>query len=190
MIEELRPGLKRWTTPHPEWKPEEDELDESYRPVASVLYRAPEALVFVDPLVPDELWPTVDDEVAAAALPVVVLTTIHWHARSRDAVVERYGAELDRIPHGIRSFPAERQQEVVLWLGEPCALLFGDAVLGDQRGGLRVSPWFESDADRGRTVAALRPLLDLPVELVLPAHGNAVLEHARDALERALAAQP
>ena len=186
MIEELRPGLKRWTVPHPEWKPEEDELDESYRQVASLVYRAPDALVFVDPLVPEELWPLLDAEVEAAAQPVVVLTTIHWHARSRDAVVERYDGELDRLPAGVRSFPAERQQEQVLWLEEPRALVFGDAVLGDQRGGLRVCPWFKFEVERARTVDALRPLLQLPVELVLPAHGNVVLEGGQAALARAL----
>jgi glyoxylase-like metal-dependent hydrolase (beta-lactamase superfamily II) len=186
MIEDLRAGLKRWTTAHPDWKPEEDELDESYRPVASALYVAPDALVFVDPLVPAELWPVLDDEVSAAGLPVLVLTTIHWHARSRDAVAERYGAELDRIPRGVRSFTAERQQEQVLWLEEPRALVFGDAVLGDQKGGLRISPWFKTDAERARTVEALRSLLDLPVELVLPSHGNAVLADGRAAPEREL----
>jgi glyoxylase-like metal-dependent hydrolase (beta-lactamase superfamily II) len=186
VIEELRPGLKRWTAPHPEWKPEEDELDESYRPVASLLHRTPGSLLLVDPLVPDELWPSLDREVEEASLPVVVLTTIHWHARSRDAVIERYGAELDRLPEGVRSFPAERQQEQVLWLEEPRALVFGDAVLGDQRGGLRVCPWFKFDHERARTVEALRPLLDLPVELVLPAHGNVVLSDGREALARAL----
>ena len=188
MIDELQPGLKRWTAPHPEWKPEEDELDESYRPVASVLYVAADALVLVDPLVPEELWPALDEEVEQAARPVVVLTTIHWHARSRDGVVERYGAELDRLPEGVRSFPAERQQEVVLWLEEPRALVFGDAMLGDQRGGLRVCPWFKFDYERARTVEALRPLLDLPVELVLPAHGNVVLSGGHAALARALEA--
>jgi glyoxylase-like metal-dependent hydrolase (beta-lactamase superfamily II) len=188
VIDELRPGLKRWTGAHPDWKPEEDELDESYRPVASLLYRGPEALVFVDPLVPDELWPALDREVAEAALPVVVLTTIHWHSRSRDAVVERYAAELDRLPDGVRSFPAERQQEQVLWLEEPRALVFGDAVLGDQSGGLRVCPWFKFDHERARTVEALRPLLELPVDLVLPAHGNVVLSDGREALARALEA--
>ena len=186
MIQELRPGLKRWTGPHPEWKPEEDELDESYRPVASLVYRAADALVFVDPLVPEELWPALDTEVEEAARPVVVLTTIHWHARSRDAVVARYGGELDRLPAGVRSFPAERQQEVVLWLEDARALVFGDAVLGDQSGGLRICPWFNFAADGARTVAALRPLLDLPVELVLPAHGNVVLKDGRVALASAL----
>ena len=187
MIEELRPGLKRWTAPHPEWKPEEDELDESYRPVASLLYRARNALVFVDPLVPDELWEELDAEVAATGLPVVVLTTIHFHERSRDAVVERYDGELDRLPEGVQSFPADRGPEVVLWLEEARALVFGDAVLGDQKGGLVVTPWFRTDEDRARCVGALRRLLDLPAELVLPAHGNVVLADGREALRRALA---
>jgi glyoxylase-like metal-dependent hydrolase (beta-lactamase superfamily II) len=184
--EELRPGLKRWTSTHPEWKPEEDELDESYRPVASLLYRAPETLVFVDPLVPDELWPALDAEVEAAGAPVVVLTTIHFHQRSRDEVAERYSGELDRLPDGVRSFPAERGNEVALWLEGARALVFGDAVLGDQQGGLRVAPWFRTEADRERTVAALRPLLDLPIDLVLPSHGRPVLVGGRDALADAL----
>jgi hypothetical protein len=33
---------------------------------------------------------------------------------------------------------------------------------------------------------ALRPLLELPIELVLVSHGKPVLEGGRDALERAL----
>jgi glyoxylase-like metal-dependent hydrolase (beta-lactamase superfamily II) len=188
VLEELRPGMKRWTSTHPEWKPEEDELDESYRPVASLAYRAPDTLVFVDPLVPDELWEELDAEVADAGLPVVVLTTIHFHERSRAAVVERYGGELDRLPQGVQSFPADRGPEVVLWLEGPRALVFGDAVLGDQKGGLVVSPWFRTDEDRERCVSALRRLLDLPAELALPAHGNVVLADGREALSRALEA--
>jgi glyoxylase-like metal-dependent hydrolase (beta-lactamase superfamily II) len=186
MLDELRPGLKRWAAVHPEWKPEEDELDESYRDVASLLYRARDALVFVDPLVPDDLWPALDAEVEAAGAPVVVLTTIRFHERSRDGVAERYRGELDRVPAGVRSFPAERGNEVALWLEDARAVVFGDAILGDQSGGLRVCPWFRTAEDRARTVAALRPLLDLPVELVLPSHGNPVLAGGRNALVRAL----
>ena len=66
--------------------------------------------------------------------------------------------------------------------------MFGDAVIGDQRGSLRLAPWFKTDADRERTRQALLPLLDLPVEIVLPAHGDPVLEHGREALAEALAA--
>ena len=186
MIEELRPGLKRWLSSHPEWKPEEDELDESYRPVASLLYHAPDALVLIDPLVPDELWPALDAEVTDNEAPVVVLTTIKFHVRSRDEVARRYGAKIGESPAGIRSFPAARRDEVALWLEQPRAVVFGDAVIGDQRGGVVLSPWYTSDEQREGTRVALLPLLDLPVELVLPAHGNAVLENGGEALARAL----
>jgi len=186
VIEEIRPGLKRWVVPHPEWKPEEDELDESYRPVASLLFHGPDALVFVDPLVPDELWPALDAEVAQSGAPVVVLTTIKFHARSRDEVVRRHGAKLGGTPAGTRSFSAARGDEIALWFEGPRAVAFGDAVIGDQRGGLRLAPWFVDDEGRARTRAALTTLLDLPVELVLPAHGNPVLADGKSALAKAL----
>ena len=89
-------------------------------------------------------------------------------------------------PAGVRSFSAERGDEVALWLEGPRAVVFGDAVIGDQRGGLRLAPWFVDDEGRDRTLAALRPLLDLPLELILPAHGNPVLADARAALAQAL----
>ena len=186
MIEEIRPGLKRWVTSHPDWRPEEDELDESYRPVASVLQHVPNALVLIDPLVPDDLWPSLDAEVTASGAAVIVLTTITFHVRSRDEVVRRYGAQLGGEPDGVRTFPAERGDEVALWLEKPRAVVFGDAVIGDQEGGLRLSPWYRNDEARDVTRRALLPLLDLPVELVLPSHGEPVLEHGRDALARAL----
>jgi len=189
VIEEVRPGLKRWVSEHPEWKPEEDELDESYRPVASVVFHSPDALVFIDPLVPDSLWPAIEAEVKASAAPVVlVVTTIKFHVRSRDEMARRHGAKLGGEAAGVRVFPAARGDEVALWLEAPRAAVFGDAVLGDQRGGLRLAPWFRTDEDRERTRRALLPLLDLPVEIVLPAHGNPVLENGREALAEALAA--
>ena len=104
MIEDIRPGLARWVTPHPEWKPEEDHLDESYRGVASVLHVAPEALVLVDPLVPHSLWPNLDARIEAAGKPVVVLTTIDGHARSRDEVAKQ------RRPAGRRASGRARRR--------------------------------------------------------------------------------
>jgi glyoxylase-like metal-dependent hydrolase (beta-lactamase superfamily II) len=188
VIEDIRPGLARWVTPHPEWKPEEDFLDESYRDVASALHVAPDALVLVDPLVPHSLWPYLDARIDAAGKPVVVLTTIHWHARSRDEVAKRYDAQLGGDLQGVRAVDAARQKEVALWLEGPRAVVLGDAVLGDQKGGLRISPWCKDGEERERTRLALRPLLDLPIAVVLPAHGNAVLEGGREALEKALEA--
>lgn len=186
VLEEVRPGVKRWLGEHPEWRPEEDELDASYRAVASLLYHARNAVVLIDPLVRDELWPALDAEVEEGGAPVVVLTTIKFHTRSRDEVARRYGAKLGRLPEGVRAFPAERGDEVAFWLEEPRAVVFGDAVLGDQHGGLRLCPWFRDDEGRERTRQALLPLLELPVDLVLPAHGEPVLAGGRDALARAL----
>jgi glyoxylase-like metal-dependent hydrolase (beta-lactamase superfamily II) len=188
MIEEIRSGLARWVTPHPEWKPEEDFLDESYRDVAAVLHVTADAFVLVDPLVPDSLWSELDARIEAAGKPVVVLTTIHWHARSSDEVARRYDGRLGGELQGVRAFDAGRQDEVALWLEEARAVVLGDAVLGDQHGGLRMSPWYRFDAERERTRMALLPLLDLPIAIVLPAHGNTVLEGGRQALEKALEA--
>jgi hypothetical protein len=188
MIDQLRQGLKRWVSVHPEWKPEEDELDESYRPVASVLHHAPNALVLIDPLVPDDLWPALDAEVNASAAAVIVLTTISFHARSRDEIARRYDAKLGGDADGVRRFSAERGDEVAFWLEEPRAVVFGDALIGDRDGGLRFCPWYRSDEGREVTRRALRSLLNLPVELVLPSHGEPVLDHGRDALARVLEA--
>jgi glyoxylase-like metal-dependent hydrolase (beta-lactamase superfamily II) len=186
MIEEIRPGLKRWAGPHPEFDPTEGHLDDSYSDVASALFYGPDALVLIDPLVTDELWPELDAEVKASGKPVVVLTTIFFHERSRDDVARRYGARLGGDVQGIRAFSAERADEVAYWLEEPRAVVFGDAVLGDQAGGLRLTPWARDAEGLERTRRALLTLLDLPVEVVLTAHGDPVLADGHAALARAL----
>jgi hypothetical protein len=176
LIEEIRPGLKRWAGPHPEFDPLEGNLDESYGDVASVLFHGEDALVLIDPLVPDELWPEL----------VVVLTTIYFHERNRDDVARRYGARLGGDVAGVRAFSAERGDEVAYWLEAPRAVVFGDAILGDQAGGLRLTPWARNQEGLERTRQALLPLLELPIEVALTAHGDPVLANARDALARAL----
>ena len=187
MIEEIRPGLKRWAGPHPEFDPAEGDLDESYADVASALFHGDDALVFIDPLVPEELWPALDAEVKESGKPVVVLTTIYFHERNRDDVSRRYGGRLGGDVAGLRAYSAERADEVAYWIEAPRAVVFGDAVLGDNAGGLRITPWARNAAGLEKTRRALLPLLDLPIDVVLPAHGDAVLENGRDALARALA---
>jgi glyoxylase-like metal-dependent hydrolase (beta-lactamase superfamily II) len=188
VIEEIRPGLKRWAGPHPEFDPSEGELDDSYTDVASALFHADDALVFIDPLVPDDLWPALDAEVKESGRPVVVLTTIFFHERDRDDVVRRYGGRLGGDVAGVRAFGAERADEVAYWLERPRAVVFGDAVLGDNAGGLHITPWARNAEGLEKTRQALLPLLDLPIEVALPAHGNAVLANGREALARALEA--
>jgi len=120
--------------------------------------------------------------------PVVVLTTIFFHERDRNAVARRYGARLGGEVTGIRAFSAERGDEVAYWLEQPQAVVFGDAILGDQAGGLRLTPWAKNPEGLERTRRALLPLLDLPIEVALTAHGDPVLANGRDALARALQA--
>jgi glyoxylase-like metal-dependent hydrolase (beta-lactamase superfamily II) len=187
-MQEIRPGLKRWAGPHPEFDPAEGDLDESYTDVASALFHGEDALVLFDPLVPDALWPELDAEVKQSGKPVVVLTTIFFHERNRDDVARRYGARLGGDVAGVREFSAERGDELVYWLEQPRAIVVGDALLGDQAGGVRLTPWARDAAGLERTRQALLKLLDLPVEIVLPAHGDPVLAKGHEALVRALGA--
>src|SRR5438445_602335 len=85
-VQELRPGLWRWTAPHPEW-----EHAENWGPeVGSVYAELPEAVVVIDPLVPTEedeqFWSALDRDIERLARPVHVLLTVHWHERSVAAV--------------------------------------------------------------------------------------------------------
>jgi hypothetical protein len=192
---QIRPGLYRWTAPHPAYEPnaEPDSPAEWPEQVGSVAYAAPDALVLIDPLVPDSLWPALDR--LAEGRRVAVLTTIGFHRRSRDAVAERYGASTSRakktLPAGVETIPVRRSGETMVWIPEHAALVPGDRILGDRDGGLRLCPdsWLRY-LPSGMTGAdlreALRPLLDFPIELVLVSHGEPVLSGGRDALERAL----
>jgi glyoxylase-like metal-dependent hydrolase (beta-lactamase superfamily II) len=59
-------------------------------------------------------------------------------------------------------------------------------VLAGAGGGLRVCP-SPALADGSRLASCLRLVLKLPVEVVLPAHGEPVLERGREAIAAALA---
>ena len=199
-LDELRPGLLRWTARHSEWEAgaEPDSPADWPEEVGCVAFEAPDAFVLVDPLVPDDgeaLRAALDARVRRHGRRVAVLTTIRWHRRSRDAVVRRYDASTSRarakLPSGVETIPIRRAGEVMVWLPEPRALVPGDRLLGDGHGGLRLCPasWLRY-LESGMTVEelrdALRPLLDLPVELVLVSHGEPVLAQGRDALAEAL----
>ena len=139
---------------------------------------------------PDSLWPALD---ALVAGPAVVLTTIRFHGRTRDAVLERYGGTED-LPDGVEAFPIEGFGETIYWLPEPRALVPGDLLIGDGEGGIRMCPesWLRGYLpEEGARVAALggrlRPLLELPVEHVLASHWSPVIGGGQAALDRALA---
>jgi hypothetical protein len=194
-LPELRPGLHRWTAPHPDYEPdpEPDSPADWPEQVGCVAYEAPDALVLIDPLVPDELWPELDR--LAEGRRVAVLTTIGFHRRSRDAVEARYGASTSRakktLPRGVETIPIPGAGEAMIWIPEHAALVPGDRILGGRDGGLRVCPdswlrYLTSGITGDELREALRPLLQLPIELMLVSHGEPVLSGGRDALARAL----
>jgi glyoxylase-like metal-dependent hydrolase (beta-lactamase superfamily II) len=71
----------------------------------------------------------------------------------------------------------------VLWIESHRAVVAGDS-LADFGDGIAVQPeWLRKGVTRERVAEGLRPLLEFPVEVVLPAHGPPT---DRAALERAL----
>ena len=198
-LAELRPGLWRWTAPHPgaETDPEPEGPADWPPDVGSVAYEARDAFVLVDPLLPREHEPflaEMDARIRRHGRRVAILTTIRFHRRSRDELAVRYGASTSRaragLPEGVRVIPIPRAGEFVVWLPDVRALIPGDRLLGAP-GGLRMCPasWL-AYLRNGMTLdglrEALRPLLELPVELVLVSHGDPVLEGGREAIARAL----
>ncbi len=88
----------------------------------------------------------------------------------------------ERLPFGAEVFAGREENDVVLWLEEQRAVIAGDS-LADFGRGLEIVPgWLRDGVTREDVAERLRPLLDQPVELVLPAHGQptdrAVLERA------------
>jgi len=198
-VQQLRPGLWRWTASHPEWNHAETWGPE----VASTYAELPGSVVVIDPIVPaedeDRFWSALDGDVERAGRPLHVLLTVHWHERSVAAVLDRYRATLWR-PEEQGELPAGVVAEVVkgsdwveaLFFLEPHrALVAGDLLVGKEGGVELPVDWFPKN-EQEWVRETLRPelrerLSALPVELVLVSHGDPVLENGAAALERALA---
>jgi glyoxylase-like metal-dependent hydrolase (beta-lactamase superfamily II) len=172
--------------------------------------------VLIDPLVPPEdtakFWKALDRDVKRQKGPVHVLITVFWHARSASAMRDRYDARIwapsagktaiarrtggvtdtfapgDPLPGGLEAYRTARAAEVVYWIPEHSALVPGDVLLADGKGGAKMCPesWLPAKKSQRDLAASLRPLLDLPVRRVLVSHGRPVLTGGGRALARAL----
>ena len=197
----IRSGLWRWSTPHPEWRPDAaaDSPADWPREVGSVLCDAADATVLIDPLLPshrERFLRGLDEHVGERGLPVAVLITIGFHRRSRDELRDRYGASTSRarksLPAGVESFPVRGAGETLFWLAEHRALVPGDRIIGASGGGLRLCPeswlrYLPSGLGIRELRDRLRPLLELPIVSVLVSHGDPVLRDGHAALAEALA---
>jgi glyoxylase-like metal-dependent hydrolase (beta-lactamase superfamily II) len=195
-VREVRTGVWHWEATHPDWKPGED-----WGPVvSSYAIDDGDRLLLFDPLaVPGEL-----EELAAGRETAIVLTC-PWHVRDGRGLAERLGAPLyvpppdegdsspvegrvftagERLPVGVEAFPGMEPNDLVLWVESRRAIVAGDTLI-DRGNGLEFpADWANKGVPPEQILEGLRPLLDLPVELVLPTHGA---PGDRATFERALA---
>ena len=139
----------------------------------------------------EELLGWLDAHLAGRELSI--LTTIHWHRRDRETLAARYprrdGRAWNTLPAGVEQRPLRGAGETVFWLAEPAALVFGDRLIGAPDGGVQLCPesWLRDvRVDRAGLAHQMRPLLELPVEMLLVSHGEPVLRDGRAALARAI----
>ena len=112
-----------------------------------------------------------------------------WHSPDLAWLLVEGGGEAhlfaagDRLPIGLEAFPGRSHNDLVLWIERVGAVVAGDALANFGRGFEVPQEVLQHGVTREQVIEDLRPLLGLPVELVLPAHGEPT---DRAALERAL----
>ena len=182
-MREVETGIWHWEAPHPDWKPGADwsEL------VSSYAIDDGERLLLFDPLaLPSEL-----EKIAVGRETAIVLTS-PWHARDAESLAERLGVPLyvpppdegdpnpvkgqvfgagDLLPVGVEAFPGMEPNDLVLWVESRRALVVGDTFIDRGNGFEFPVDWADKGVPAEQILGALRPLLELPVEVVLPTHG-------------------
>jgi glyoxylase-like metal-dependent hydrolase (beta-lactamase superfamily II) len=204
-VQELRRSLWHWEAPHPDWTPEQGGPGGWGPDVSSYAIDDGDRLLMFDPLaLPSQL-----DELAAGRETAIVLTC-PWHRRDAVSLAARLGAAIyvpppdegdpnpvdgqvfsagDRLSVGVEAFPGMEPNDLVLWVESRRAVVVGDTLIDRGQGLEFPRDWASKGAvaERGvppeQILEALQPLLELPVELVLPTHGAPT---GRAALERAL----
>jgi glyoxylase-like metal-dependent hydrolase (beta-lactamase superfamily II) len=202
-VREVQTGVWHWEAPHPEGQQSKEEW---LKVVSSYAIDDGGRLLLFDPLaVPSEI-----EELATGRETAIVLTC-PWHRRDALILAERLGVQVyvpppdegdpepvdgqvfragDRLPVGVEALPGMEPNDLMLWIESRRALVAGDTLV-DRGNGLEFRADWASEqaaiAERGMPPAqileGLRPLLELPVELVLATHGG---PSDRAALERAL----
>jgi hypothetical protein len=90
----------------------------------------------------------------------------------------------DRLPFGIEAFPGREEPfDLVLWIERIRAIVAGDTLVSFAARLEIPEKWLPDGVTVEQVAAGLRPLLDKPIEVVLPTHGQPT---DRAAFERAL----
>ena len=208
-MHEVRPGVWHWQAPHPDWSEEEwwPELVSSY-----AIQTGDQFLLTDPLAVPDELReratavlltaPYHERDARKLGLPIHTPPADTWQDW-----VDKFGIDPDKVrgmesedlawlragegeghfhgpgewPFGIQAYAGREDNDVILWLPDVGALVCGDTI-SDFGDGIDIHLGGRKHVTKEQVQERLRPLLDLPVELVLPAHGEpsdrAALEHA------------
>ena len=125
------------------------------------------------------------------------MLTCPWHRRDAVGLADRLGVAIyvpppdapdpnpveghvfsagDRLPIGVEAFPGREPNDLVLWVESRRALVAGDTLI-DRGPGLEFPvTWVPEGVAPEQILEALRPLLELPVELVLATHGGPTAE--------------
>ena len=189
-VRRLADGLWRWTASHPNAANWPDRGLPVPPEVGCVYYEAPDAVVLIDPLLPadeeEQFLAYLDRDVERLALPVSILLTAAWHERSAAVLRERYRVD-DRVPESVEAYPVEGalEEQLAYFIRPHRALVVAEIFVGDGRGGLALVP-SPALTDRAALDRSLRPIAELPIELVLVSHGEPVLENGKNAIELAL----
>lgn len=182
----LSDEVHHWTATHPEWE----------GPVSAYAIDDGERLVLIDPIaVPEDVRALFDSR------EVVTVLTSTWHERDaavlgfpvwapapdrpEDQLVPATRYAIGDTVFGMTAYPGrEGELDLVLWHPRLRAAIAGDTLI-DLGDGLEIrEKWMPEGLTVEQVAAGLRPLLDEPVEHVLPTHGEPT---DRAALERALA---
>jgi len=165
-------------------------------PVSAYAIDDGERLVLIDPI-------AVPDEVRAlfGSREVVTVLTSTWHERDaaalgfpvwapapdrpEDQLVPATRYAIGDTIFGLEAWPGrEGELDLVLWSERLGAVIAGDTLI-DLGDGLEIRErWMPEGVTVEQVANGLRPLLDRPVQHVLPTHGEPT---DRSALERALA---
>jgi hypothetical protein len=212
-MNEIAPGLHRWTARHPDWHPGGFGAE-----VASYALVDGKTLVLIDPLLLPDREALLDD-LARHASDTYIFITIGYHVRSAAALAQRYDATIHgpaqagkRLgptkaftllepgtpgPAGVtaHTIGKPRRGETPLHFPSHDALAFGDALVTTPEGDLRM--WCQEPVTaaragfyRDRFAPTLEPLAALQPRHVLPTHGAPHLDHGARALTTAIASPP